>query len=160
MKKIISLFMALGLIVSLSGCGKKETKEDKDTTKTLTCTKTTEEDGMKSDNKVVVTYNDEKILTVEETETSVMDKSLLDMSYNFGTKMAEGFNKVDGMEMTYEKVNDTTLKSVIKMDYTKLKAENMKEALGDGFDEEDFNKSIKMNIDEFKKEELEGYTCK
>lgn len=163
LKKILSLLIAFSFIFSLAGCNKSDnadTKKETESNKTMICTKTETEDGMKTESTATITYKDNKILVVEQTEVTEMDKEMVDMSYNFGKEMAKEFSKVDGMEFTYEKVNDTTLKSTMKTDYTKLNVENLKEALGSSFDEEDFNKSKNMTLDEFQKEELEGYTCK
>lgn len=67
MKKYSKLAVLFVLIALISGCGKDGISLSKE--KELTCTNTTtDEDGYKTEDKMVVTYKDNKVVKVTETK--------------------------------------------------------------------------------------------
>lgn len=167
MKKFFMCFLILGVLFVSTACGKEETKEDgkKDSKyETLTCTKSeTDEDGLKSDTTAVIKYksSDNKVVTLEQTATSQVNAQFADLTLNITKAVADAFSKVDGISMEVTKENDTTIKSVTSIDYTKINIENMKETLGEMFDEDNaMFKSTDVTVDSLKSSALEGFTCK
>lgn len=160
MKKYGKLAIVFVLVLLLSGCGKESISLSKE--KTMTCTKTTtDEDGYKTDDKMEITYKNNKVTKVTNTNISETDPDILDMTYSFMTAFAEKFNKVDGMNVVYTKEGTNQIKFVMSVDYAKLNVDSIKENLGDLYDEDDsFYGDTDITIDEFKENYLEGYTCK
>ena len=159
MKKYSKLAVLFVLIALISGCGKDGISLSKE--KELTCTNTTtDEDGYKNEDKMVVTYKDNKVVKVTETNVTETDPSMLDMTYSFTSAFAESFNKVDGMNITYSKEGNNKLKFVMIVDYDKIDVDSLKNTLGDLYDEDNFYNKKDITIDEFKENNLKDYTCK
>ena len=133
-----------------TGCGEKK----------LTCTKTDTEDGKEVKTTMVVKAKDDKISYIKQTAVNEMDSESLEASIKAGELISEQFKEIDGMSMTYKKVDDTHLEMTMEVDYGKLKVEQLREKLGDTFDEEDFLKEKDMTLDQFKEENLDGFECK
>lgn len=164
MKKGI-LIILISLIL-LSGCGDKNNSKTSDDninkTKTLTCTKTeTDEDGYNTTDTMEITYENNKILKVKETNESEMDPDMIDLTYGFGTLFASAFNTIDGLQAKYTKENDNIIKFTIEVDYTKFDVNKLKEALGSMYDEEanTIYSTNDITLEEFKTKNLDGYTC-
>lgn len=166
MKKFFMCFLIVGVVFFSTACGKDDAGDGKKDSKyeTLTCTKSeTDESGMKTETTAVVKYNssDKKVTTLDQTVTTEVNASIADLTVSLSKAVADEFSKIDGISMTITKENDTTIKSVTKIDYTKINVENMKETLGDMFDEDnDMFSSADVTIDSLKSTALEGYTCK
>lgn len=165
MKKVLIGLFAIIICLSITGCGNSNDSVNDNNTKNnsnkLSCTKTsTDEDGYKTESKIVVNYKDNKVTNVKQEDIQAMDESMIEFTYSFGQLFTEAFKSIDGINATYEKVNNNSIKSVVEVDYTKLDVNAIKEALGD-MDTEDalFNKSD-ITLDEFKTDYLDGYTCK
>ena len=159
MKKGFKLFSILTLIIMLSACGSNGSILSNE--KTLTCTNvTTDEDGYKTDDEMKVTYKDDKVVKVVETNISETDPDILDFTYSITSALAEKFNKVDGMNIVYSKVDNNKIKFVLSVDYSKLNVDTIKETFGEIYDENSFYNNKDMTIEEFKKENLKDYTCK
>lgn len=88
-----------------------------------------------------------------------MDESEVKLAYNFGSVFTDAFKNMDGIDAKLEKVNNTSIKSIIEIDYTKLDANAIKEALGSMVEDSIYSKSD-ITLDKFKSSYLEGYTCK
>lgn len=155
-KLFIVVFISLFLI---AGCGNNENILSSE--KTLTCTNTTiDEDGYKTDDEMKVTYKDDKVVKVVETNISETDPDILDFTYSTTSALAETFNKVDGMNIVYTKEDDNKIKFVLSVDYSKLNVDTIKETFGEIYDENSFYNNKDITIEEFKKENLKDYTCK
>ena len=130
--------------------------------KTLTCSKTeTDEDGYETIDDMVITYKNNKVTKVKETNTSKMDSSYIELTLSFGIVFAEAFNTIDGLNVEYSKISDDTLQFVMEVDYSKINADNIKEVLGDLYDDsqDTIYMANNLSLDKFKKDNLDGYTC-
>lgn len=159
MKKYSKLAVLLVFVVLLSGCGKDGISLSKE--KELTCTKTTtDDDGYKTEDKMVVTYKDNKVTKVTETNITETDPSMIDFTYSFSSAIAESFNKIDGMNIVYSKEGDNKIKFVMTVDYNKIDIDSIKSNLGELYDENNIYNDKNITIDEFKENSLKDYTCK
>lgn len=161
------LFVVFIMAFILTGCRTKSETEVGgglfSSTKTMDCTKVeTDEDNYKTTDTTIITYNNSKVLKIKTTVVSEIDPSYSEFSLNIGKAFAETFNKIDGMKMEYEKVDDNKIQSVMEVDFDKIDPDKIKEVLGDLYDEDSGNiySTKNITIDEFKKQSLEGYTCK
>lgn len=148
--KSLRVFLLVGLAVLATGCGEKK----------LTCTKTDTKGGKEVKATIVVKAKDDKISYMKQTAVNEVDSSSLDTSLKAGELISEQFKEIDGMSMEYKKVDDTHLEMTMEIDYAKIKVEQLREKLGDTFDEEDFLKEKDMTLDQFKEENLDGFECK
>ncbi len=151
MKKIV-IVSVLILVLLITGCEGK--------TKTLTCTKESVEDNLKTSEEMLVSYKNNKVFKITQTTIEEMDPDLIDTTISFGENFASTLNQVDGFEVNYSKENNNSVKYQITMDYSKMDMNKLKELFGDDWNEEDYIKAKDQDIEEFKKERLEGYTCK
>lgn len=155
--------MVLLALVTITGCSDK--KENNSVEEKLTCTKSeTDEDGYKTDETVVVTYKDNYVTKVDSTFLMETDPEYLEMTIGFMQVFTEAFNQVEGMNYTVSKEGDSKIKQNITIDYEKLDVDKMKELFSDSEDSEDSffinPDETHVTIDEFKENDLEGYTCK
>lgn len=151
MKKYVILMCAIGVMLFTTGCEK---------TSTLNCTKTeTDDDGYKTTETIVVTSKNDKVSKVEQTSIQEMDADLVDTTISFGETFSSAFNDIDGMDMTYSKESDNSIKTTMSVDFAKLDMEKLKEAFGSDLTDDSFYSSKDMTLEEFKKENLDGYTC-
>ena len=90
-----------------------------------------------------------------------LDSEYIDFTLTFGQAFAEKFNEIEGISMKYEKDTAKTIKLTMSVDYDKINPEQIKTVLGDSYDEEDaiIYNSKDLTFEEFKKDNLEGYTC-
>lgn len=154
MKKIISL--CLLSLVLLTGCNNALTNSG-----TLNCSKTYVEDGDNITNEMVINYKNNKVTSATNiVTTELSDASYIDMTLAFGQAFAEGFSTYDGIEMTYEKVNDNTIKLTVKADYEKIDINALKDAFGDDLDDDTFYLNTNITLEDYKTEYLQDYTCK
>ncbi len=161
MKKSL-LVLLIGVMLLTTGCGSTEKEsESLNNSGTLTCTKSeTNEDGYNVKDTMVVTYSNKKVTKVEETSIEEMDSDTVDTTVSLGQLFAKKFSEIDGFSVSYEKENDTSVKYSITVDYTTLDITQLKETFGDNFDEDSFYSNTDITIDEFKSNNLDGYTCK
>ena len=162
MKKILSIAIITLACLSLVACGNNSSTAKNSKRGTLTCSKTEyDEDGYETKEVMVVNYNNNKVTTIEDTSTIKIDSSSMSFSLTIGQALAEGLSKADGIEMTYTKIDDETVQSVLKVDYSKVNKENLKEVLGDLYDdsEETIYTTNKVTLDEFKADMLSDFTC-
>ena len=128
--------------------------------KTLTCTKETVEDNLKTSEEIKVSYQKENIIKISQTTIEEMDPDLIETTISFGENFTSTFKDIDGFDVNYTKESNNSVKYQMTIDYQKLDINQLKEKFGDDWDEEEFLKAKEMNIEDFKKEQLEGYTCK
>lgn len=151
MKKYVILMCAIGVMLFTTGCEK---------TKTLNCTKTeTDDEGYKTTETIVVTSKNDKVSKVEQTSIQEMEADLVDSTISFGETFSSAFNEIDGMDMKYSKESETSIKLTMNVDFAKLDMDKLKEAFGSDLTDESFYSAKDMTVEEFKKENLEGYTC-
>ena len=127
---------------------------------TLTCTKTYTEDGNQINDTMVVIYENNTVISVENSNvTEYADASMVDMTVSFGQLFATSLNEVDGFNISYSKENENTVKYIMSVNYDELNIDALKEKFGDDFDEDSFYSSKNISIDDFKAENLSDYTC-
>ena len=172
MKKTLIVFVAIISLFLITGCGIKSGKSGGgksggsilNPTKTMTCTKVeTDDNGHKTSEEMVITYNSKKVLKVHNTQTIETDAQYRDFALNVGKTVAEEMSKVEGIEVTYTGVDSDKVKMEMDVEFEKVNLEQLKEALGDLYDEDEadsFYGKKDITIEEFKKENLEGYNCK
>lgn len=164
-KSLLSILCLLVTIGMMTGCDSNERKNEEKSDSfsgKLTCTRSeTDEDGYETSYEMIVNYKNDKVTTVEETSIAKMDKDVVDASYTFTSLFAEVLNKIDGMKVTYSKEGEDALKSIVKVDYSKINVNQIKEALGESFDNTNaFYKNEATSLEDFKKQNLTDYTCK
>ena len=151
MKKYVILMCAIGVMLFTTGCEK---------TNTLNCTKTeTDEEGYKTTETMVVTAINDKVSKVEQTSIQEMEKDLVDSTISFGQTFSSTFNEIDGINMTYSKESETSIKMAISVDFAKLDMDKLKDVFGSDVTDDSFYSSKNISLEEFKNENLEGYTC-
>lgn len=147
MKRIGLLVVAVFGVLILTGCGGK----------TLTCTNSESTSGLSMDQKIVATFNGEKVsrmkLEVEAKATSDLYKKNWDTLAKTLEEQYSNKNK-DGIKVTTSNKN-YTYKISIDIDVKKAKDEDLKDYDLDGI------ASNKDSYDDAKKElESAGFKCK
>ena len=168
MKKILlGISLLLGVIL-LTGCGSDVTGSNNSgglfsSTKAVTCThEEVDEDGYKTTEEMVVTYDSSKVLSAKSTSIIETDPTLVDFTLSFGELLADAINAVEGVSVSYEKHSDSSIKATTTVDYEKLDYSKLKSQLGDMYDsDDDALYNVKgLSFEEFKKRSLSGYSCK
>lgn len=172
MKKYFFAFLVVGALFLTTACGKDTTddktdknNDDKKTNEvlSLTCTKSeVDEDGNETSEKAIIKYNsvDKKVQTVESVSSIHVEANLLDTTLNVLNLSSKVYDAVDGISMTNTKKNDTTIETIISVDYTKLTTESLKNALGDLYNEDNALFSLEeATIDNLKATSFSDYTC-
>ena len=166
MKKNIFLFITILLLVISTGCAKKGSSGGGilSGNKTMTCTKEeTDESGYKTNEKMDIVYNSKKVVKVTSTNTTEMDSMVIDFAISAGTEIAKAFDKVDGISVKYTQENTNTIKYVMEIEFDKLKEEQLQQLINDLYggetDAENLFDKKDVTIEEFRKDNLEGYTC-
>lgn len=152
MKKLKYLVIMLFAIIFVTGCGSNE--------KTLTCTNTEEESGLKMKQTIVMNFKDDKInnvkMTVDNEATDDLIKENWDM---FASALDQQFNtdeETKGVKLTTSNDKDTYNYSVsIEVDLNEANEESL--AL---YDMEDIADSDESYEDVKKSAEEDGFTCK
>ena len=166
MKKNIFLIVTILLLVVATGCSKESSGGGiLSGNKTMTCTKEeTDEDGYKTSAKMDITYNTKKVVKVKQTTTTEMNSSIIDFAISAGTEIAKAFDKVDGISVKYTQENNNTIKYVMEIEFDKLKEEQLQQLINELYggetDAENLFDKKDITIEEFKKDNLEDYTCK
>ena len=166
MKKNIFLFITILLLVISTGCSKKGSSGGGilSGNKTMTCTKEeTDEAGYKTNSKMEIVYNSKKVVKVTSTNTTEMNSLVIDYAISAGTDIAKLFDKVDGISVKYTQENTNTIKYVMVVEFDKLKEEQLQQVINDLYggetDAENIFDKKDITIEEFKKENLEDFTC-
>ena len=128
--------------------------------KTLTCTKEeTTEEGYKQNEKIEVVYNSKKVVETNVTSIMETDPTYVDFAMQVSNVFAETLSEVEGITASYTKESDNQIKMVMKIEYDKLDPDQIKETLGDLYNEEDYYSERDYTIEEFKNKYLEEYEC-
>ena len=154
------------LSITLVGCSGSDIEDivttNPLTSKEITCTKESkDEDGYKTTETMLITTKSNKVKKVTSSSVMEMDPDYIDFTISFGQAFAETFNKIEGMEMSYVKEGTNSVKMTLSVDYDKLDPTQIKDTLGELYDEDDSSlyDSKDLSFEEFKKQSLEGYTC-
>ena len=161
-KTLFAIFLSLLLVVSLTACksnGGSSLKKQ-----TLICTKETKDsNGKKSSQKVVATYVNSKIDTVNSEIVTETDPKYIDVVISASSTIVDKLNSIDGLTVKYSKASKNEIKITMNMDYNKLDPKQIKETLGSLYSEEDSGLyNLKdVTISDLKKEmKKNGYSCK
>lgn len=163
MKKRLMLFFGVFIIgLLVTGCGNKEGGIFGGNSGTKTCTKTSvDEDGYNTTDTMIITYKNDKVTIVEDTNISEMDPKYIDFTFSFGTSFAEKLNEVDGFNVEYSKEENNKIKLYMKVDFNKINENNIKDKLGELYSEDDpFYVKKDITVDDFIAENLYDYKCK
>lgn len=148
MKK--SLFLLISIPLLICGCNKDNN--------ILKCTKAkTDENGVKTTENYIIHTKDNMVKTVEHETIQDVGKDAQELTYQMSkTVLEDSLNKINGMNISVEKKGSDKIVVTTIMDYDALDVEALKELNGDDA------KEIKteITIEEFKKENLDGFTCK
>ena len=112
---------------------------------------------------MIVTYNSKKVLKVNNTQIIETDAQYRDFVLGVGKTIAEKMSTVDGIEVTYEGVETDKVKMEMDVEFEKVNVEQLKEVLGEVYDEDEadsFYGNKEYTIEKFKEENLQGYDCK
>ncbi len=157
MRKYFIFMLVAGFMVLTTGCNKETPK---DTPKALTCSKVeTSEDGYKTTDTIKVNSKDNKVTKVEETTITEMNPEMVEMTVSLGESFISTFNDINGFNASYVKESENSVKYTLSIDYEKLNIDELKEKFGEDFDNNSFYTSKDITVEEFKTQNLEGYTC-
>ena len=142
MKKFVCILSCSLFALVLTGCG----------TKTLTCTKTSTEEGMETKENIKVNFKNDKPSTAEMSMEMILDedtKSYIDLIYSSLESTFEDYEQ-EGLTIDTDKTDDTV---TVKMNVDFSKVESTDELDFDIDADEDFD-SVKEDF------ESDGYECK
>ena len=151
MKKSVKLLSLVAvLILVLTGCS---------TTKELTCTANQSSNGIKMEQKVVMTFKDDKINRVVMTVNSKADSDIIKNNWStFASMMQSQFKAAnkDGLKLTTKNDNkNKTFIVEIAVDVKKAKQSDLKT-----YNLEDLTKANSTYKETKKDAEASGFTCK
>jgi len=173
MKKLLAIVICLVMIIGVTACGNENNNSSKSNKKsagseTLTCVKTeVDEDGNKTEEKVVVKTKKGIVQKVNQTTIMETESEYIEMSLTMFEGFVAKFNEVKGITMKAEKQGENVIKQEIEIDYNKLDIAAIKkvveELFGDLAKDSDslltsFEKD-QLTFENFQAENLEGYTC-
>lgn len=152
-KNKIGLGLLIGLVI-LTGCTNN--------VKTKVCVEETNENGMKSVDTVTLTYNKYSVLKASGLTVTEASKAYADMAYNIIEPSFKKFSEIDGIKMSITRESDTKIKVETSVDFVKVDVEKVKELLGENYDQSkaNFYNAKNISVDQFIKDNLEGYDCK
>ena len=170
MKKRIGIVLVLVVALLVTGCESKTNSGGSkkggilNNNKTMTCTyEETDSNGYKTSEKMVITYNSKKVIKVFQTTTTEMDAMVTDFAISAGNDVAKAFDNVDGITLKYSQVSTNTVKAEMEVVFDELKEEQIKQVIvdlyGENADTDNLFDQKEISIEDFKKENLEGYTC-
>lgn len=143
MKKLSCLFICAFFAFILTGCGN---------TSTLTCTKTSTEDGMETKENIKVTFEKDKPSKAEMSMDMKFDddtKDYIDLTYNMLDTALESVEQ-DGLVIDKEKTDDS-IRVKLNVDFSKVEST---EELDFSIDSDENKETIKNDF------ESDGYECK
>lgn len=157
-------------ILNSSSTKKEKNKDSKEEIKkgsnTLVCTKSeVDEDGFETKTTLTINHKNNKVTKVKQEDLQILDEESVDFVYGFGSIFATAFSTIKGINAVYEKVDNTSIKSIMEIDYTKLDYDELKKTIeemnseGGETDQSILSTTKEISIDDFKKEYLEGYSC-
>ena len=147
------LVLSILTVLLLSGCGGKSG--------TLDCTKTsTDENNLQTIETIKVSYKDDYVTNVENIIIMEVDPFMAIFTYNLYDALITKFNEIDGFDASLSKENDDVIVTNFSIDYKNLDVDKLEELFGDSASEGAiYNTNLKLTIDEFVENNLDGYTC-
>lgn len=143
MKKRILMSAALMItLATLTGCGSK---------KTLTCTQKTSDSGFTNDDKVVYTFEKDKVTSSKQTSSITVEGDYAQYIEDYkksAQEAVDGYNKLDGISAKVEE-GKNKISVVVEMTPSKMSESDFKlYSMGENYD------SMKVKLTD------QGYTCK
>ena len=171
MKKILIGILISFMILFSTGCNnntnnKYVNKVKDDNSGTLVCTKSeTDEDNMTTEDTIKIQYKNNIVKSVESSTIIQTLPEYLDMTISLSQALIEKFNEVNGLNYKVSKKDDSHIETTISVDYNKIDVDKLNELLSTDDEEENntFINSIKnknLTLDEYKTQNLDGYSCK
>ena len=171
MKKILIGILISFIILFSTGCNnntnnKNVNKVKDDNSGTLVCTKSeTDEDNMTTEDTIKIQYKNNIVKSVESSTIIQTLPEYLDMTISLSQALIEKFNEVNGLNYKVSKKDDSHIETTISVDYNKIDVDKLNELLSTDDEEENntFINSIKnknLTLDEYKTQNLDGYSCK
>ena len=164
MKKYALMMLSiLFALVLITGCGNKNENGTNDgVLKTKTCTKTTiNDDGYSTTDTMIISYKNDKVMIVEDTNISETSPQFIDMSLSIAKALTDKLNEINGFTVECSKEDSNKIKAYMKVDFDKIDINNLKEKLGDLYSEDkSFYTKKDITINDFINTNLSGYTCK
>lgn len=171
MKKILIGSLISFMILFSTGCNNNTTNKNvnkvkDDNSDTLVCTKSeTDEDNMTTEDTIKIQYKNNIVKNVESSTIIQTLPEYLDMSISLSQTLIEKFNEVNGLNYKVSKKDDSHIETTISVDYNKIDVDKLNELLSTDEEEENntFINSIKnknLTLDEYKTQNLDGYSCK
>lgn len=171
MKKILIGILISFMILFSTGCNnntnnKNVNKVKDDNSGTLVCTKSeTDEDNMTTEDTIKIQYKNNIVKSVESSTIIQTLPEYLDMTISLSQALIEKFNEVNGLNYKVSKKDDSHIETTISVDYNKIDVDKLNELLSTDDEEENntFINSIKnknLTLDEYKTQNLDGYSCK
>lgn len=150
MKKVGFIVILMMSTIFVSGCFFNETM--------ITCTKNTDESGVKTEEKVVTKVKDNKVTTIDteiKMDMTGEQPQAIDLSYNM-IKQAYSTFEAKGIKPVVTKT-DSAINVTVTIDFKKASTEDLTKISSSYADK----KSDKIDIDTYKEEmQQEGYICK
>ncbi len=162
MKKLSIIFLSLLTIVTITGCGsteeKEESKDQERKEQELVCTNTENEDGLNIEEVISMTYKNDKLKRMTmEVNTKITDSTIQENWQEFKAAMDEDNQEYskEGIDFKVD-VNDQNYeyKTILDIDIEKASEEDL--------EAEDFGnlKDDNSTLEEEKKSaEEDGYIC-
>lgn len=143
MKKRILMSAALMItLATLTGCGSK---------KTLTCTQKTSDSGFTNDDKVVYTFEKDKVTSSKQTSSITVEGDYAQYIEDYkksAQEAVDGYNKLDGISAKVEE-GKNKISVIVEMTPSKMSESDFKlYSMGENYD------SMKVKLTD------QGYTCK
>lgn len=169
LKKVFIMLSVLSLTILISGCHQTDGKLSKSNeTETLVCTKNeTDEYGLTTDEIMKIEYKNNIVKKVSDSIVIQTDSDYIDLTISMGQALSEQFNSIDGMSYEFIKKDDTHINTIINVDYDKINIDQLTELLSESSDGESDNdgfinniKNKNLSLEEFKSQNLDGYSCK
>lgn len=172
MKKILIGSLISFIVLFSTGCNNNSTNEKVNKVKdnnsgTLVCTKSeTDEDNMTTDDTIKIQYKNNIVKKVESSTIIQTLPEYIDMSISLSQTLAEQFNEVNGLNYKVSKKDDSHIETLISVDYDKIDVDKLNKLLSTDDDEEENNtfinsiKNKNLTLDEYKSQNLDGYSCK
>ncbi len=167
MKKTLVIALSIMACLITVACKKPIEMLDEDdvifysSKKTTTCVKEEmDNDGYMNYETIEIVYDDFKILKIKSNMISEMNSTYIDYAISVGESIAQKLNDLDGVKIEYKKIENNKFQIVTEVDYEKLDVDQLKEVLGDFYDENNQVYNIKnTSFKEYKKEFLKEYIC-
>ena len=158
----IALFL---LVLLITGCGSTNnnsgstSKKLIDIKKTMTCKKEeVDDDGFKTTSTMKITYDSKQVYKVKSTVESQIDPEYAEFTESVSKALNEKFDSIDGIDASYSS-DGSNSKMKIDVDYKKVNPDQVNEAFGDLYTDQNMYSKTDYTIEQFKIDNLDGYTC-